>query len=120
MEAKANISEMNSKSDNVFLFNADEKLDAETFQKLQNLFQSVHIDNMMILRALICPKDDVLPLLEGATKRRVRLSKIHRCINYCIIYIYIYIYIYTHTQLLTRLRVLMCVFLSLLTTNLRF
>ena len=83
MEAKANTSEMDFKSDKGFVFDAGEKIDAETFQMLQNLFQSIHTDNMKILRALICPKDDVLPLLEGSTKRRVRSpnTSLHYCID---------------------------------------
>ena len=63
---------MDFKSDEGFLFDEEEKIEAETLQKIQNLVESIHIDNMMILRALICPKDDVLPLVEGSTKTRVR------------------------------------------------
>ncbi|KAJ9683321.1 hypothetical protein PVL29_019067 [Vitis rotundifolia] len=56
----------------------DDKRSAEAFQTLLNLFQSIHIDNMKILRALISPKDDVLPLLEGSTKRRVNIDVLRR------------------------------------------
>ena len=37
------------------------------------LLESVHIDNMKILKALIYAKDDQLPLFDGSTKKRVRL-----------------------------------------------
>ncbi|KAL6325596.1 hypothetical protein AAG906_023441 [Vitis piasezkii] len=56
----------------------DDKRSAEAFQTLLNLFESIHIDNMKILRALISPKDDVLPLLEGSTKRRVNIDVLRR------------------------------------------
>ncbi|CBI34825.3 unnamed protein product, partial [Vitis vinifera] len=56
----------------------DDKRNAETFQMLLNLFESIHIDNMKILRALISPKDDVQPLLEGSTKRRVNIDVLRR------------------------------------------
>lgn len=36
-----------------------------------------HIDNMKILKALIYAKDDLQPLMDGATKRRVCFSSIH-------------------------------------------
>ncbi|RVW78585.1 Protein SIEVE ELEMENT OCCLUSION B [Vitis vinifera] len=55
----------------------DDKWNAETFQMLLNLFESIHIDNMKILRALISPKDEQ-PLLEGSTKRRVNIDVLRR------------------------------------------
>ncbi|KAL6325473.1 hypothetical protein AAG906_023318 [Vitis piasezkii] len=61
----------------------DDKRNAETFQMLLNLFDSIHIDNMKILRALISPKDDVQPLLEGSTKRRVNSP--NTSLHYCIV-----------------------------------
>ena len=74
---------MDFKSDKRLLFDADDKRSAEAFQTLLNLFESLHIDNMKILRALISPKDDVLPLLEGSTKRRVHSpnTSLHYCIG---------------------------------------
>lgn len=38
---------------------------------LVRLFDTVHIDNMKILKALIYAKDDQLPLFDGSSKRRV-------------------------------------------------
>ena len=80
--ANVNTNEMDFKSDKGLLFDADDKRNAETFQMLLNLFESIHIDNMKILRALISPKDDVQPLLEGSTKRRVHSTNIS--LHYCI------------------------------------
>ena len=81
--ANVNTNEMDFKSDKGLLFDADDKRNAETFQMLLNLFESIHIDNMKILRALISPKDDVQPLLEGSTKRRVHSpnTSLHYCIG---------------------------------------
>ena len=45
---------MDFKSDEGFLFDEEERIEAETLQKIQNLVESIHIDNMMILRALMC------------------------------------------------------------------
>lgn len=44
---------------------------------LVKLFESVHIDNLKILRSLIHSKDD-LPLLEGSTKKRVSVDVLRR------------------------------------------
>lgn len=52
-------------------FVADEKKYLEALHNLKTLFEMSHIDNMRILRALIYPKDDLLPLVDGATKTRV-------------------------------------------------
>lgn len=52
-------------------FDTEEKKHDEAYQNLVHLFGIVHIDNMRIIKALICQKDDVLPLVDGATKNRV-------------------------------------------------
>ncbi|XP_038707312.1 protein SIEVE ELEMENT OCCLUSION B-like, partial [Tripterygium wilfordii] len=52
----------------------DEKKVAESFQMLVNLFGTVHVDNMKVLEALICGKDDQLPVFDRYTKRRVSLD----------------------------------------------
>ena len=54
----------------------EERKDVETYQMLLNLFDPnvMHIDNMKVLKALIHARDDKLPLLDGTTKRQVRLS----------------------------------------------
>lgn len=56
--------------------NADEKRHDEYFHMLIRLFETPHIDNMKILKALLYSKDDMLPLVDGATKTRVQISNI--------------------------------------------
>ncbi|OAY25625.1 protein SIEVE ELEMENT OCCLUSION B [Manihot esculenta] len=56
----------------------DEKKQLETYQNLLHLFEMTHIDNMRILKALIYAKDDLLPLVEGTTKRRVNIEVLRR------------------------------------------
>ncbi|KAF8390539.1 hypothetical protein HHK36_025066 [Tetracentron sinense] len=55
-----------------------EKRDVEAYQTLVRLFETIHLDNMKILKALINPKDDPLPLWEGSTKKRVNLEVLRR------------------------------------------
>lgn len=50
---------------------ADEKRHDEYFHMLIRLFETPHIDNMKILKALLYSKDDMLPLVDGTTKTRV-------------------------------------------------
>ncbi|XVF85094.1 hypothetical protein PTKIN_Ptkin17bG0090500 [Pterospermum kingtungense] len=52
----------------------DEKRQIEAYQTLVRLFETTHIDNMKILKALIYAKDDLAPLFDGMTKRREDLS----------------------------------------------
>ncbi|XP_039133186.1 LOW QUALITY PROTEIN: protein SIEVE ELEMENT OCCLUSION B-like [Dioscorea cayenensis subsp. rotundata] len=47
------------------------------YQTLVRLFETIHLDNMKILKALIYSKDD-LPLIEGTTKKRVRVDVLRR------------------------------------------
>lgn len=56
----------------------DEKRNVESFQMLKNLFETVHIDNMKILKALIYAKDDIQPLIDGSSKKRVHLDVLRR------------------------------------------
>ncbi|KAL3723050.1 hypothetical protein ACJRO7_035264 [Eucalyptus globulus] len=56
----------------------EEKRYLEAYQNLVNLSETIHIDNMKILKALIYPKDDILPLVEGTTKKRVNLEVLRR------------------------------------------
>ena len=58
----------------ILLFNAEERRDVESYQMLIELFKMIHIDNMRVLKALICPRDDVLALVDGTTKKRVSSS----------------------------------------------
>lgn len=46
-------------------------MDAEAYQMLRGLFLTPHIDNMKILKALIYAQDDILPLYDGVSKKRV-------------------------------------------------
>ncbi|KAI9402861.1 hypothetical protein POPTR_001G340500v4 [Populus trichocarpa] len=56
----------------------DEKRNVESFRMLKNLFEMVHIDNMKILKALIYAKDDIQPLIDGSSKKRVHLDVLRR------------------------------------------
>ncbi|KAF9603057.1 hypothetical protein IFM89_033782 [Coptis chinensis] len=56
----------------------DEKRHIEAYQTLVRLFETIHIDNMKILRALIYAHDDLLPLYDGSTKKRVNLDILRR------------------------------------------
>ncbi|KAI9177381.1 hypothetical protein LWI28_014490 [Acer negundo] len=56
----------------------DERKSLEAYQMLLNLFEMVHIDNMKILKALICAKDDLQPLVDGSTKKRVNIDVLRR------------------------------------------
>ncbi|KAJ7013975.1 protein SIEVE ELEMENT OCCLUSION B-like [Populus alba] len=56
----------------------DEKRNVESFQMLKNLFEMIHIDNMKVLKALIYAKDDIQPLIDGSSKKRVHLDVLRR------------------------------------------
>ncbi|XP_030544740.2 protein SIEVE ELEMENT OCCLUSION B-like [Rhodamnia argentea] len=56
----------------------EEKRHLEAYQTLLSLMETLHIDNMKILKALIYPKDDILPLVDGNTKKRVNLEVLRR------------------------------------------
>lgn len=55
----------------------EEKRRLEAYQTLVRLFQSMHIDNMKILKALFYSKDE-MPLVDGYTKRRVSVDVLRR------------------------------------------
>ena len=96
----------------ILLFNAEERRDVESYKLLVELFKMIHIDNMRVLKALICPRDDVLALVDGTTKKRVGSSNTYHY-HYCCTIIDITIsttnilrvcarthtHIYTHTHL---------------------
>ncbi|CAL5418829.1 unnamed protein product [Camellia sinensis] len=48
----------------------EEKKHNEAFQKLELLFETTHIDNINILKALVSAEEDQLPLFDGSTKRK--------------------------------------------------
>lgn len=52
-------------------FNIAEEWDNKYFQKLVDLFKKTHIDNMEILKALIYTRNDLQPLFDCSTKKRV-------------------------------------------------
>ncbi|XP_061985496.1 protein SIEVE ELEMENT OCCLUSION B-like [Populus nigra] len=56
----------------------DENRHHEAYLTLVRLLESVHIDNMKILKALIYAKDDQLPLFDGSTKKRASLDLLRR------------------------------------------
>ncbi|KAL8137857.1 hypothetical protein V2J09_003858 [Rumex salicifolius] len=56
----------------------EEKKHIEAYQTLVRLFETPHIDNLKILKALIYAKDDQLPLIEGITKNRVPIDVLRR------------------------------------------
>ncbi|KAK3006338.1 hypothetical protein RJ639_017487 [Escallonia herrerae] len=56
----------------------DEKRNVEAYQMLLRLFDTVHIDNMRTLKALIYTKDDLQPLYAGSTKTRVNIDVLRR------------------------------------------
>ncbi|KAM7266976.1 hypothetical protein ACFE04_009142 [Oxalis oulophora] len=56
----------------------EDRRNNESFKILKTLFESVHIDNMKVLKALISVKDDSLPLIDGSSKRRVNLEVLRR------------------------------------------
>nr|CAD1824466.1 unnamed protein product [Ananas comosus var. bracteatus] len=55
----------------------DEKKQVESYQNLVRLFDTVHIDNMKILRALVSSKEDHT-IFDGTTKRRVSIDVLRR------------------------------------------
>ncbi|KAI9087600.1 hypothetical protein K1719_030470 [Acacia pycnantha] len=57
---------------------ADEKRHTEAFHNLARLFETAHVDNLKILRALIYAKEDPPPLIDGSIKTRVSLEVLRR------------------------------------------
>ncbi|KAE8023572.1 hypothetical protein FH972_009250 [Carpinus fangiana] len=56
----------------------EEKRHVEAFMTLVRLFETIHIDNIKILKALICGKEDPLPLFDGSTKQRASIDVLRR------------------------------------------
>ncbi|KAK7338594.1 hypothetical protein VNO77_19213 [Canavalia gladiata] len=54
------------------------KMDAEAYQMLRDLFSTPHTDNMKVLKALIYAEDDILPLYDGVSKKRVSIEHLRR------------------------------------------
>ncbi|KAA8530163.1 hypothetical protein F0562_004872 [Nyssa sinensis] len=56
----------------------EEKRNVEAYEALRNIFDMIHIDNMKVLKTLIYAKDDLQPLLDGGSKKRVNLEVLRR------------------------------------------
>ncbi|PSR87537.1 Protein SIEVE ELEMENT OCCLUSION B like [Actinidia chinensis var. chinensis] len=56
----------------------EEKRNVEAYEALLHIFEMIHIDNMKVLKAIIYAKDDLQPLFDGSTKRRVTLDVLRR------------------------------------------
>lgn len=51
-------------------------MDVEAYDMLRDLFSRAHVDNMKVLKALIYAQEDILPLYDGVSKKRVWFSDI--------------------------------------------
>ncbi|KAI3748109.1 hypothetical protein L6452_10984 [Arctium lappa] len=56
----------------------EDKREMEHRNSFNQLFDTIHIDNMKILKTLISPRDDILPLFDGSTKQRVKLEVLRK------------------------------------------
>ncbi|KAI5679283.1 hypothetical protein M9H77_10233 [Catharanthus roseus] len=74
----ANIKEHLEKQIGICNHKIEEKKQNDAFYALHRLFETPHIDNMKILRALIYAKEDQLPLYDGTHRRRVGLDVLRR------------------------------------------
>ncbi|XP_071711702.1 protein SIEVE ELEMENT OCCLUSION B-like [Rutidosis leptorrhynchoides] len=55
-----------------------DKKETEFRRSFSHLFETIHIDNMKILKVLISPKDDIQPLFDGSNQKRVSLEMLRR------------------------------------------
>ncbi|KAH7851801.1 hypothetical protein Vadar_016645 [Vaccinium darrowii] len=58
----------------------DDKSNDDYFRYLVELFEMIHMDNMKVLKALICAREQDIqqPLFDGSSKRRVNLDILRR------------------------------------------
>ncbi|KAH7850573.1 hypothetical protein Vadar_000037 [Vaccinium darrowii] len=58
----------------------DDKSNEDYFRYLVELFEMIHMDNMKVLKAVICARDQDIqqPLFDGSSKRRVNLDVLRR------------------------------------------
>ncbi|KAD5507696.1 hypothetical protein E3N88_15399 [Mikania micrantha] len=56
----------------------EEKQHDEYYLMLKRIFEVPHLDNLKILKALFCAKDDIHPLLDGSTKTRVNVDVLRK------------------------------------------
>lgn len=54
--------------------NIEEKQHDEYYLMLVRIFEVSHLDNMKILKALFCARDDIHPLIDGSTTSRTRVN----------------------------------------------
>ncbi|XP_024977373.1 protein SIEVE ELEMENT OCCLUSION B-like [Cynara cardunculus var. scolymus] len=54
--------------------NIEEKQHDEYFLMLVRIFEVSHLDNLKIIKALLCAKDDIHPLSHGSSKTRVNVD----------------------------------------------
>ncbi|CAK9161749.1 unnamed protein product [Ilex paraguariensis] len=52
----------------------DERKQIELYEELIRLFKTPHVDNMKVLKALLCAKEDLSPIVDGETKQRVNIE----------------------------------------------
>lgn len=50
---------------------ADEKKHLEAYQNLVRISETLHLDNMKFIRALISTREDIQPLYDGTSKMTV-------------------------------------------------
>ncbi|KAI3722260.1 hypothetical protein L2E82_33291 [Cichorium intybus] len=55
-----------------------DKREMDFRNSFNQLFDTIHIDNMKILKILLNPHDEMLPLFDGATKKRVSLEVLRK------------------------------------------
>ncbi|KAM0018770.1 putative sieve element occlusion [Helianthus debilis subsp. tardiflorus] len=58
--------------------NIEEKQHDEYYLMLVRIFDVSHLDNLKILKALFCAKDDIHPLLDGSSKTRVNVDVLRK------------------------------------------
>ncbi|TKY60216.1 SIEVE ELEMENT OCCLUSION B protein [Spatholobus suberectus] len=56
----------------------DDNKQREAFETLVILFETLHQDNLKVLKALISRKDDPLPLFDGSSKQRVSIEVLRK------------------------------------------
>ncbi|KAL9434092.1 hypothetical protein AB3S75_028847 [Citrus x aurantiifolia] len=56
----------------------DENRQIEAYHNLVRLLETIHLDNMKVLRALIYSNDDIQPHVDGITKNRVNIDVLRK------------------------------------------
>nr|XP_043607193.1 protein SIEVE ELEMENT OCCLUSION B-like [Erigeron canadensis] len=58
--------------------NIEEKQHDEYYLMLGRIFDAPHLDNLKIVKALFCAKDDIHPLIDGSSKTRVNVEVLRK------------------------------------------